>query len=161
MTPQLLRIVGEARHHGLDVTPECYPYDAAMTDISSDLFSKGWQRMWAISYGDLQWTGAGERLTETTFDKYRKQGGLVVSHAIPDADARAAIATPLTMIASDGIMTNGTGHLRGAGSYAGVIVQLFITLIETVRRGEKSYRIPEAMPYADLANPRASIATSA
>lgn len=139
VTPQLLRIIGEARHNGLDVTTECYPYDAAMTDISSDLFSEGWQKMWGISYGDLQWTGTGERLTETTFGKYRKQGGLIVIHAIPAADARAAIASPLTMIASDGIMTNGTGHPRGAGSYARVLgkyvrEERLMTLSEALRK---------------------------
>ena len=33
----------------------------------------------------------------------------------------AAIANPLVMIASDGVLTNGKGHPRGAGTYARVL----------------------------------------
>jgi N-acyl-D-aspartate/D-glutamate deacylase len=118
VAPQLLKMVAGARHNGLDVTTECYPYDAAMTDISSALFAGDWQKMFGISYDGLQWTGTGERLTKATFEKYRKQGGMVIIHAIPPAAAQAAIVSPLTMIASDGEMENGKGHPRGAGSYA-------------------------------------------
>jgi hypothetical protein len=42
-TPVLLRMIEGARHRGLDVTTEAYPYTAAMTDLGSAVFAEGWQ----------------------------------------------------------------------------------------------------------------------
>ena len=39
-----------------------------MTDLSSAIFSEGWQgRQGGIGFGDLQWAATGERLTEESF----------------------------------------------------------------------------------------------
>jgi dihydroorotase len=121
-TPALLRMIEGARRRSLDVTTEVYPYTAAASDIASAIFDAGWQaRMGAIDYGDLQWALTGERLTAETFAQYRKQGGGVVIHMIPEDVARLAVADPMVMIASDGILENGKGHPRGAGTYARVL----------------------------------------
>ncbi len=120
-TDQLLAMIGEARQHGLDVTTECYPYTAAMTDLGSALFAAGWQNIFGIDYRGLQWAKTGERLNAETFAKYRREGGMVIIHAIPERAAKLAVASPLTMIASDGLITAGTGHPRGAGTYARVL----------------------------------------
>jgi len=61
------------------------------------------------------------RLTAESFAAYRKTGGSVIGHAIPEDIARIAVASPLTMIASDGGLQNGKGHPRGSGSYARVL----------------------------------------
>jgi hypothetical protein len=121
-TPLCLRMIEGARRRGLDVTTEAYPYTAGMTDISSAIFDEGWQgRTGGISYGDLQWAATGERLTAETFARYRKQGGMVAIHSIPEDMVRTAVASPMVMIASDGIMENGKGHPRAAGTYARVL----------------------------------------
>lgn len=121
-TPVLLRMIEGVRRHSLDVTTEAYPYTAAMTDIASAPFNEGWQaRFGELNYGDLQWAQTGERLTAETFARYRKQGGMVVIHAIPEDVVRLAMADPMVMIASDGILENGKGHPRGAGTYARVL----------------------------------------
>lgn len=120
-TPQMLASIAGARQHGLDVTTECYPYTAAMTDLGSALFDPGWQQGMGITYHDLQWVATGERLNQQTFEKYRKQGGMVIIHGIPPEVARLAVSSPLTMIASDGLILNGKGHPRGAGTYARVL----------------------------------------
>jgi dihydroorotase len=120
-TPKLLQTIGEAKARGVDVTTECYPYEAAMTELQSAMFDPGWQRILGIDVGGVEWTATGERLTPATFTKYRKQGGMVIMHMIPAAVAAQAVASPLTMIASDGIITNGKGHPRGAGSFARVL----------------------------------------
>lgn len=120
-TPLMLASIEGARKHGLDVTTECYPYTAAMTDLGSALFGPGWQQGMGITYHDLQWVATGERLTQETFEKYRKQGGLVIIHSIPPDIALLAVSSPLTMIASDGLIVNGKGHPRGAGAYARVL----------------------------------------
>src|SRR5260370_28883238 len=129
-----------ARRGGLDVTTEASPYTAGMTDISSAIFDEGWQgRPGGIGYGDLQWAATGERLTAETFARYRKQGGMVALHGIPEEIVRAAVANPTVMIASDGIMDNGKGHPRAAGTYARVLgsyvrEQHAVSLMDALRK---------------------------
>ncbi|MBV9612241.1 MAG: amidohydrolase family protein [Acidobacteriaceae bacterium] len=121
-TPQALAMIHEARRHNVAVTTEAYPYTAGMTDLSSAIFSEGWQqRNGGIGYGDLQWAETGERLTEESFGRYRRQGGMVAIHSIPEEVVRAAMADPEVLIASDGILENGKGHPRAAGTYARVL----------------------------------------
>ncbi|HYL73134.1 MAG TPA: amidohydrolase family protein [Bryobacteraceae bacterium] len=117
-----LRMIAGARQRGLDVTTEAYPYTAGMTDLSSAIFDEGWQaRQGGMTYADLQWAATGERLTAETFARYRKQGGMVAIHSIPEEVVRLAVADPSVMIASDGILENGKGHPRAAGTYARVL----------------------------------------
>ncbi len=120
-TPRLLQMIGEARAGGLDVTTECYPYTASMTGIDSAVFDDGWQETMGIDYPDLQWVATGERLTSESFARYRKAGGMVIAHSMPEPMVRETVANPLTMIASDGSLTRGKGHPRSAGSYARVL----------------------------------------
>ncbi|HUO27608.1 MAG TPA: amidohydrolase family protein, partial [Bryobacteraceae bacterium] len=120
-TPRLLEMIAEARARGLDVTTELYPYTAAMSAIESALFDPGWQQMLGIGYQDLQWTATGERLTAETFGRYRRTGGGVIMHMIPESALDAAMASPFAMIASDGGLRNGKGHPRSAGTFARVL----------------------------------------
>ena len=120
-TPQVLATIAEAHARGVDISTECYSYNAALTDLASAIFSDGWQNTLGVDYGALEWVATGERLTEQTFNQYRKQGGLVIMHMIPDAALEAAIKHPLVMIASDGGLENGKGHPRSAGTYARVL----------------------------------------
>ena len=139
-TPICLRMIEGARKRGLDVTTEAYPYTAGMTDLSSAIFDEGWQaRVGGIGFHDLQWALTGERLTAETFAKYRKQGGMVAIHSIPEDIVRLAIANPMVMIASDGILENGKGHPRAAGTYARVLgryvrEQHALTLMDALRK---------------------------
>lgn len=120
-TPRLLQMIGEARERKLDITTECYPYIAGMTDIKSAIFNEGWQEVLGIDYGDLQWAATGERLTKETFERYRKTGGMVAVFSMTEEIVQTAVASPLTMIASDGILNNGKGHPRTAGTYTRVL----------------------------------------
>jgi N-acyl-D-aspartate/D-glutamate deacylase len=118
-TPELIEMITGARQRGLDVTTECYPYTAASTALDSAMFDEGWQERMGITYKDLQWAATGERLTAETFAKYRKQGGNVVIFVIPDEAARAAMASPAVMIASDGMPHTGPKiHPRGQGTFS-------------------------------------------
>jgi N-acyl-D-aspartate/D-glutamate deacylase len=121
-TALCLKMIEGARRRGVDVTTEAYPYTAGMTDISSAIFDQGWQqRQGGISFGDLQWAATGERLNAESFARYRKQGGMVAIHSIPEDIVRLAIADPSVMIASDGILENGKGHPRAAGTFCRVL----------------------------------------
>jgi N-acyl-D-aspartate/D-glutamate deacylase len=113
-----------AQQRGLDVTTECYPYTAGSTALQSAIFDPGWQENMGITYKDVQWTATGERLTAETFDKYRKQGGIVVIHSIPEEAARTAVGDPIVMIASDGMpITGAKVHPRGQATFSRVLGQ--------------------------------------
>lgn len=138
-TPLALQMIDGAKKHGLDITTECYPYTAAMTDLSSAVFDAGWQERLGISYADLQWTTTGERLNPETFRKYRQQGGMVVIHSIPENMVKLAVTHPGVIIASDGLITHGKGHPRGAGTYARVLGRYVreeraLSLMEALRK---------------------------
>ena len=138
-TATLLRMIEGARKHGLDVTTEAYPYTAAMTGLETAIFDDGWQEKMGIGYKELQWVATGERLTAESFARYRKLGGMVVIYSIPEEIARLAVANPMVMIASDGIITSGKGHPRGAGTYARVLgryvrQQQVLTLMDGLRK---------------------------
>lgn len=120
-TPRLLEAIAGARSRGLDITTECYPYTASMSAIRSAIFDEGWQDALGVSYGDLQWVATGERLTAETFASYRAAGGYVIIHSMPEPMVRETVASPLTMIASDGLLDNGKGHPRSSGTYARVL----------------------------------------
>jgi Amidohydrolase family len=139
-TPLCLEMIEGARQRGLDVTTEAYPYTAGMTDIGSAIFNEGWQaRQGGITFNDLQWAATGERLTAGTFARYRRQGGMVAIHSIPEDIVKLAIGNPLVMIASDGILENGKGHPRAAGTFARVLgryvrEQHVLTLMDALRK---------------------------
>lgn len=117
-----LALVDSAKAAGMDLTTEVYPYTAASTMLESALFNPGWQANLKIDYGDLGWAETGERLTKTSFDRYRKQGGWVIIYMMKDENVERAIAHPGVMIASDGVpFVNGKGHPRGAGTFARVL----------------------------------------
>ena len=122
LTPELIAMVEGARRQGLDVTTECYPYTAGSTALESAIFDPGWQESMGITYKDVQWAETGERLTAETFEKYRKKGGIVIVHSIPEEATREAVANPIVMIASDGMPITGPKvHPRGQGTFSRVL----------------------------------------
>ena len=137
-TPLALQMIEGARARGLDVTTEAYPYTASMTEIASAAYSN-WERQGPEYFERLLWPATGERLTRESFERYRKQGGFVISFGNTEEMVRAAIAHPLVMIASDGIIENGKGHPRGAGTFARVLGQYVreqhaLSLMDAVRK---------------------------
>jgi N-acyl-D-aspartate/D-glutamate deacylase len=112
--------IQKAREAGQDVTTEAYPYGAGMTSIQSALFDD-WKTWPDARYGQHQLVSTGERLTRKTFEEARAKGGTVIIHGRSEAQTRAAIVSPLTMIASDGFIENGRGHPRTSGTYAKVL----------------------------------------
>ncbi len=119
--PEVLELIAGARAQGLDVTTEAYPYTAGSTDIESSIFDEGWQETLGISYGDVQWQDTGERLTKETFDRYRKQGGVVIIHMMKEKMIELAMRTPFVMIASDAMPYAKGAHPRSAGTFSRVL----------------------------------------
>ena len=117
---QFLAEIQAARDAGQDVTTEAYPYGAGMTEIQSALFDD-WRTWPEERFALHQLVASGERLTRATFARARETGGTVIIHGRSEAQTRAAIASPLAMIASDGFIEQGRGHPRTSGTYAKVL----------------------------------------
>jgi N-acyl-D-aspartate/D-glutamate deacylase len=115
-----LTAIQAARDAGQDVTTEAYPYGAGMTEIQSALFDD-WRTWPDDRFAQHQLVSTGERLTRETFAKARSEGGTVIIHGRPEEQTRAAIVSPLSMIASDGFIEQGRGHPRTSGTYAKVL----------------------------------------
>ena len=133
-----LMAIKAARDAGQDVTTEAYPYGAGMTEIQSALFDD-WQTWPDARFGLHQLVSTGERLTRATFAKARAAGGTVIIHGRSEEQTRAAIASPLAMIASDGFIENGRGHPRTSGTFAKVLGKYVrddkvVPLMDAVRR---------------------------
>ncbi|MDA2913468.1 amidohydrolase family protein [Acidobacteriia bacterium AH_259_A11_L15] len=114
-----LEMITGARRHGIDIAADVYPYLANSTNLASAIYDPGWQeRFGGITYSDIQLVETGERLTQETFERYRKEGAQIITHFIPEEEVLAAYRNPYVMVASDGIIRNGKGHPRGAGTFA-------------------------------------------
>jgi N-acyl-D-aspartate/D-glutamate deacylase len=153
LTAQVLMMVEGARRRGLDIDTELYPYEAAMTYLESAVFNEGWQERMGVTYNDVVWTKTGERLTPESFTRYRKQGGLAVIYGIPEPMIKLAIASPFTMVASDGLIEEGKGHPRGAGTFARVLghyvrEQHALPLMDALRKMalQPAQRLEKAVP---------------
>ncbi|MEO8041251.1 MAG: amidohydrolase family protein [Acidobacteriota bacterium] len=138
-TVTCMQMIEGAARRGVDVTTEAYPYTATQTRLDSAIYNEGWQEKFGITYKDLQWVATGERLTAETFARYRKEGGSVIGHAIPEDISRLAAANPRVIVASDGLIENGQGHPRGAGTFARVLgfyvrEQKALSLMDAIRK---------------------------
>jgi N-acyl-D-aspartate/D-glutamate deacylase len=139
LTSICLQMIEGARKHGLDVTTEMYPYTASASRIESALYDGDWEKRTGYKYSDLQWSATGERLTAETFAKYRKLGGSVISHTLPEEALRLGLQSPIVMFASDGRLIEGKGHPRSAGTFARVLglyvrEQKVLSLMDALRR---------------------------
>jgi dihydroorotase len=119
--PLAIGIVEAARKRGVDITVESYPYVAGMTRIETAIFDRGFRERLGLDYKDMLWVATGERLTEKIFAEYRRKGGLVATFTNTEPMIEQNMAHPLVIVASDGILENGLGHPRVAGTFARVL----------------------------------------
>jgi N-acyl-D-aspartate/D-glutamate deacylase len=117
---QELRMIAEAQSRGVDVTTESYPYNKGMTSIQAAMFDHREDEPDSY-FAALLWPATGEHLTKESFLRYRKEGGMVIVPGNTLENVHAATVSPLTMIASDGYISNGHGHPRTSGTYALVL----------------------------------------
>ncbi len=137
--PLMLEMIAGARKKGIDVTTEAYPYTAGSTFIESAIFDDGWMEAMGSTYSDLQWQATGERLTKETFEKYRKEGGIVLLHSMRPEWIKMAMASPFVIVASDGMPYAKGAHPRGGGTFSKVLGEYVrelkaTTLMEALRR---------------------------
>jgi N-acyl-D-aspartate/D-glutamate deacylase len=120
-TPEMLRMIENARQQKRDITTEAYPYDAGMTEIKSAILDQYETLPDERITAELMWPRTGEWLTRETFAKYRAIGGPVIRRSNTEEMVALAIKSPLTSIASDAYWEDGTGHPRTTGTYAKVL----------------------------------------
>lgn len=120
-TPTALEMINDARARGHDVTAEAYPYAAGMTEIQSATIQDIYRDAPDELLARMEWPRTGERLNRESFDRYRDIGGPIVVHDNTEEMVAMALASPLTMIASDSYWQNGAGHPRTTGTYSRVL----------------------------------------
>jgi N-acyl-D-aspartate/D-glutamate deacylase len=135
-----LEMIAGARRNGIDVMADIHPYLANSTWLQSALYDPGWEdRFGGITYDSIMLVESGERLNEESFNHWREEGALIITFFIPKDEVVMALQHPLVMVTSDGIIQDGKGHPRGAGTFAHVLGQLtreegHLTLMEALRK---------------------------
>jgi len=119
---ELIRRMEQYRAEGLDMTADCYPYDAFSTDIGETTYDDGWMERYHCGYDVIELCEEpykGQRCTEELFRKLRKERPdmITVCHVMKPEDVRLAMEIPWCMIGSDGYVDNGFGHPRAAGTF--------------------------------------------
>ena len=133
-TPQALELI-----RGAHATTEAYPYTAGMTQIESATIQDAYRNASDEKLAEIEWPPTGERLNRESYERYTRVGGPIVVFSNTDSMVTAAIASPLTAIASDAYWRNGTGHPRTTGTYARVLGRYVreahaLSLMEALRK---------------------------
>lgn len=133
-TPQALELI-----RGAHATTEAYPYTAGMTEIQSATIQDAYRNASDEKLAEIEWPPTGERLNRASFERYTRVGGPIVVFSNTEPMVTAAIASPLTAIASDAYWRNGTGHPRTTGTYAKVLGRYVreahaLSLMEALRK---------------------------
>ena len=115
---------------GMEKNPQLnfdtYPYAAFSCSIGSAVFDEGCFESWGKGYDSILLTGEpykNVRCTKEIFEDARKNHPtmLAVVFAMDEDDIRKAIINPKGMIGSDGLIRNGSGHPRAAGTFPRVL----------------------------------------
>ena len=108
--------------NGLDIAMDCYPYFAFSTRLGTPTYDPGWLERYHCDYDVLEYCEGkykGQRATKETFDELRTcfPECITVCYVMKEEDVRLAFRHPAVMLGSDGLMNNGQGHPRAAGSF--------------------------------------------
>ncbi len=119
---QLLDQIDAARADGLDVTADCYPYEAFSTNIGSSTYDDGWRERYHCDYHAVELCEGkykGKRCTREIFEEVRRDDpeALTICHVMRPEEIDLAYRHPNIMLGSDGILDNGQGHPRAAGAF--------------------------------------------
>ncbi len=101
-----LAMIDQANAEGANITTETLSYAAGGTSISADVFRRrDWQKIFDITYEDVQWVATGEWLTKETWDKYAKEQptGMVNHHYVKEPWMKTAMKWPKMMISTDAL----------------------------------------------------------
>ena len=108
--------------NGLDIAMDCYPYFAFSTRLGTPTYDPGWLDRYHCDYDVLEFCEGkykGQRATAETFTEMRRDFPecITVCHVMKEEEIRLAFRHPAVMLGSDGLVNNGQGHPRAAGSF--------------------------------------------
>lgn len=120
---QVLSYLDACAAEGMDIWIDCYPYNAFSTSIGATTYDEGFLQRYGNDVSKIEMTDGeykGRRIPDLeTFHRLRKEHPeyLTVGHVMDDAEVDRALLHPRTMVGSDGILLNGAGHPRAAGTF--------------------------------------------
>ena len=141
---ETLNVIKEARDAGVDISTDCYPYNAFCTGIGTAVFDEGCFERWGKTYSDilvLDGPYVNQRCNRELFEKLKKEDPdlHVAVFAMNREEVDKAFATPFVMVGRDCGFVNRHGHPRGAGAFPKVIREYvrekkMLTLMEALRK---------------------------
>lgn len=124
-----LAAIDEANARGADISVELFPYTAGSTAISSDVFGRDWQKIFKITYADVQWGETGkyfESLEEFNTMREKEPAGAIIHHYMKEESIKQLLKYPGMIIATDA-MPSFTPEKKvvpnGIGSYTKILTK--------------------------------------
>ena len=119
---QLLKQLDDYRAAGIDVTADCYPYDAFSTEIGTTTYDEGWLERYQCEYDACEFSEGkykGQRCTKETFEEIRRDFPMceTVCYVMKQDEVDMALLDPHVCVGSDGVLSDGQGHPRAAGAF--------------------------------------------
>lgn len=123
---EALTLLQTAREESIDITADCYPYNAFSTLIGSTVFDDGALEKWGVSYDailPIQGKFKNCACTREIFDYLRKEepDTRVVCFAMKEENVFRAYKDDAVIVASDGKFVENQGHARTAGTFPRVL----------------------------------------
>ncbi len=117
-----LQIIDSCKARNLDVSTDCYPYYAFSTRIGATTYDEGFRERYNIDYSAIELGSGkykGQRCTEEIFHELRAEAPdtITICHVMKHEDVDMALTHPHAFVASDGLLNQGQGHPRAAGTF--------------------------------------------
>ncbi len=103
---QWLTMIDQANAEGANITTETLSFAAGGTSISADVFQRrDWQKIFDITYKDVQWVATGEWLNKQSWDHFSQHQpyGMVNHHYVKEDWIKTAMQWPKMMISTDAL----------------------------------------------------------
>lgn len=125
---EFLSLVDYYNSSGIDISMDCYPYNAFSTSIGTTTYDDGFLERYNTDYTSIEIAEGkykGQRCTEEIFKELRQSapGTLTLGHLMKGDEVNKAMAHPNVLVASDGVIHKSQGHPRAAGTFPRVISQ--------------------------------------
>ncbi|MGL6104616.1 N-acyl-D-amino-acid deacylase family protein [Romboutsia sp.] len=144
MMNESIDLIQKSIDDGLDITVDCYPYDAFSTYIGSAIFDEGCFERWEKDYDSILLTEGkykGVRCDKETFYYVRENypDMLAVAFVMNEEEVIECIKAPFVFVGSDGLFNKSQGHPRGAGTFPRLLGRFVrekeeLTLIEALKK---------------------------
>lgn len=138
-----LAMIDRANKEGANISTETLSFAAGGTSISADVFQRrDWQKIFDISYADVQWVATGEWLTKESWEKYSKlqPWGSVNHHYVKEQWLETALQWPGMMVSSDALPAIDRDVLTNPN-----VAGTFARLLGHYVRERKLLTLPEAL----------------